>query len=78
MRHLETAPLHNAHLVVSENDAADFLLSLATHVYFGPHFIRFSLVTSSLARWCGDHFHHPHQRPCPGPWALSYLAAHFS
>ena len=66
MSHLETAPLHNAHLVVSQNDAAVFLLSLATHVYFGPHFIRFSFVTSSLARWCGDHFHNP----AAVPWAL--------
>ena len=48
MSHLETAPLHNAHLVVSQNDAAVFLLSLATHVYiYGTiKWMTFSFVSS--------------------------------
>ena len=48
MTHFKIATI-SASLVVSGNDAAVFLLSLPTHVYFAPHFIGFSL--SRAARW---------------------------
>ena len=71
MTHFKIATIC-ASLVVSGNDAAVFLLSLPTHVYFAPHFIGFSL---SRAQRAGDHFQLLQARPRL-PLLLS--TAHFS
>ena len=65
-----------ASFVVSINDAAVSLLSQTTHVYFDPHFIRFSFVTQHWRR--GDLQSSPAAVPCLGLSALLLRISLFS